>query len=78
MKRGEILKYLKGECDLKKDCSKEFDSFKPLSALPDDTVTTMAYVPFQTDKSMFEADIALCKGTLFTDLYKPFLRGALK
>ncbi|MBQ6897811.1 MAG: spore coat associated protein CotJA [Clostridia bacterium] len=38
----------------------------------------MAYVPFQTDKTVFEADVALKKGTLFTDLYKPFLRGALK
>lgn len=63
---------------MKNDCGKEFDSFKALSSLPEDTVTTMAYVPFQTDKSMFEAEIALCKGTLFSDLYKPFLRGALK
>ncbi|MBR3768886.1 MAG: spore coat associated protein CotJA [Clostridia bacterium] len=63
---------------MKNDCSKEFDSFKALTALPDDTVTAMAYVPFQTDKSMFDTEIALSKGTLFTDLYKPFLRGALK
>ncbi len=63
---------------MKNDCSKEFDSFKPLNAFPDDAVTTMAYVPFQTDKSMFDTEIALSRGTLFTDLYKPFLRGALK
>ncbi len=63
---------------MKNDCCKDFDSFKPLSALPSDTVTTMAYVPFQTDKTVFEAEVALNKGTLFTDLYKPFLRGALK
>ena len=63
---------------MKNDCSKEFDSFKMLNALPDDAVTTMAYVPFQTDKSMFDTEIALSRGTLFTDLYKPFLRGALK
>lgn len=63
---------------MKNDCSGEFDSFKTLSELPADTVTTMAYVPFQTDKTMFDTEIALSKGTLFTDLYKPFLRGALK
>ncbi len=62
---------------MKHDC-KDFESFKPLSALPDDTVAAMAYVPFQTDKSMFETEIALSKGTLFTELYKPFCRGALK
>lgn len=62
---------------MKKDCN-DFDSFSPVTALPGDTVTAMAYVPFQTDKTMFEVDLALSKGTLFTDLYKPFCRGALK
>ena len=60
------------------DCGKETDSFAPLASLPSNTVTTMAYVPFQTNKTTFEDEDALCKGTLFTDLYKPFLRGALK
>ncbi len=63
---------------MKNDHKKEFDTFAPLSALPDDTVTAMAYVPFQTDKAMFDTEIALSKGTLFIDLYKPFCRGALK
>ena len=63
---------------MKNECGKEFDSFSPLSPLPAVTVTTMAYVPFQTDKTTFDDEVALCKGTLFTDLYKPFLRGALK
>lgn len=63
---------------MKNDCGKDFDSFTPLAPLPADTVTTMAYVPFQTDKTVYEAEVALNKGTLFTDLYKPFLRGALK
>ncbi len=63
---------------MKNDCGNDFDSFKAVTSLPDDTVTTMAYVPFQTDKAMFDVEIALSKGTLFTDLYKPFLRGALK
>ncbi len=63
---------------MKNDCGNDFDSFKAVTSLPDDTVTTMAYVPFQTDKAMFDVEVALSKGTLFTDLYKPFLRGALK
>jgi len=60
------------------ECGKKFDSFKVIGALPEDMVTAMAYVPYQTDKSMFDTEVALSKGTLFTDLYKPFLRGALK
>ena len=63
---------------MKNERSTEYDTFAPLSAVPDDMVTTMAYVPFQTDKTMFDTEIALSKGTLFTDLYKPFCRGALK
>ena len=62
---------------MKNECNK-YDSFRPFSPLPENTVTTMAYVPFQTDKEMFEDEIALNKGTLFVDLYKPFCRGALK
>ena len=49
-----------------------------IASLPDDPVTTMAYVPFQTDASMYEEDDALCRGTLFINLNKPFCRGALK
>lgn len=63
---------------MKSDCGKEIDSFKALTALPENPVATMAYVPFQTDKAMFDIEAALNKGTLFTELYKPFLRGALK
>lgn len=62
---------------MKNECG-NFDSFKILTPLPENTVTTMAYVPFQKDKEMFEVEIALSKGTLFVDLYKPFCRGALK
>lgn len=52
--------------------------FTALSALPKDTAVTMAYVPFQTDLSTFEASDALSNGTLFKCLNKPFLRGALR
>ena len=40
--------------------------------LPEDTVVTMAYVPFQLDKTSYSAEKALCEGTLFPGLNKPF------
>lgn len=49
--------------------------YNGLSKLPKNPVTTMAYVPFQTDTSMYEAEKALCHGTVFPDLDKPFLGG---
>ena len=49
-----------------------------VSPLPDDAVTTMAYVPYQTDRDTFDDETALCKGTLFINLNKPFCRGAIK
>ena len=52
-----------------------FDGLRPL---PADASVTMAYVPFQIDKTMFGEDDALHKGTLFKTLEKPFLRGAIK
>lgn len=52
--------------------------FDGLSPFPADTAVTMAYVPFQTDKAMFSEEDALCKGTLFRTLEKPFLRGGIR
>ena len=63
---------------MKNDSNKEFQSFTALSSLPDNTVNAMAYVPFQTDKTMYDEETALSNGTLFTILNKPFCRGALK
>ncbi len=42
------------------------------TALPEDTVVTMAYIPFQLDKTSYSAEKALCEGTLFPVLNKPF------
>lgn len=39
---------------------------------PKDTVVAMAYVPFQLDKTSYSAEMALCEGTLFPVLNKPF------
>lgn len=46
-----------------------------LPKLPKNPVTTMAYVPFQTDCSEYDAEKALCRGTLFLNLDKPFFGG---
>ncbi|MCH5170594.1 MAG: spore coat associated protein CotJA [Oscillospiraceae bacterium] len=35
----------------------------------------MAYVPFQTNTERYDAEKALCQGTLFPTLNKPFLGG---
>ncbi len=40
--------------------------------LPADPVVTMAYVPFQTDNSVYPTEQALLVGTLFPVLNKPF------
>lgn len=42
------------------------------TALPDNPVPTMAYVPFQLDKTGYSAEQALNEGTLFQVLNKPF------
>lgn len=42
------------------------------TALPEVMTTTMAYIPFQLDLSHYEPAEAFSKGTLFSDLYKPF------
>lgn len=44
------------------------------TALPDSVSVTMAYVPFQTDNTVYDADKALCAGTLFESLNKPFMQ----
>lgn len=43
-----------------------------LSALPSDAAVAMAYVPMQTDATVYDADKALQAGTLFPVLNKPF------
>ena len=42
------------------------------TALPEVMTTTMAYIPFQLDKSSYTAEMALREGTLFPVLIKPF------
>lgn len=42
------------------------------TALPENPVPTMAYIPFQLDKTSYTAEMALREGTLFPVLNKPF------
>ncbi len=44
-----------------------------VSALPENPVVAMAYVPFQTDTTAYNEMKALKSGTLFPVLDKPFL-----
>ena len=43
-----------------------------VSPLPEQPVVAMAYVPMQTDTSMYDENKALAEGTLFPVLNKPF------
>ena len=43
-----------------------------VTALPEDPVVAMAYVPMQTDTKMYDESKALSEGTLFPALNKPF------
>ncbi len=56
---------------VKEKPSYQTDDF--ISPLPCDATVTMAYVPFQTDAAMYDDMKALCEGTLFPVLNKPFL-----
>lgn len=50
-------------------------NYNCLPPLPRDASVTMAYVPFQTNADMYDEEYALMRGTLFTSLDKPLLRG---
>ncbi len=64
-------------CDM---CNKRNDmQFRQhVQPFPDDWAIAMAYVPMQTDTSVYEPVEALCEGTLFPALNKPFKRGCSK
>lgn len=53
--------------------SKTKEQYVSMSPLPENPVTTMAYVPFQTNTQTYEPSVALQQGTLYPDLDKPFL-----
>ena len=43
-----------------------------MSAIPENAVVAMAYVPFQLNNETYNAREALCNGTIFPVLDKPF------
>lgn len=43
-----------------------------MSRFPEETPPAMAYVPFQQDLDTYDLENALCAGTLFPVLDKPF------
>ena len=58
-----------------KECGCKDDAdlvYKPISKLPPNPVSTMAYVPFQEDSSEYDSEKALMVGTAFPELNKPF------
>lgn len=59
--------------DTRRGSSSKADlEYRPISKLPANPVTTMAYIPFQTDIKEYESEKALMNGTAFPDLDKPF------
>ncbi len=45
------------------------------NSMPENCTAAMAYVPMQTDTAIYDEAQALCQGTLFPALNKPFKRG---
>ena len=45
------------------------------SLFPKDTPLAMCYVPFQTYDTTYAENVAIEKGTIFPELYFPFLGG---
>lgn len=43
-----------------------------IKPIPEDATVAMAYVPFQNARQLYPTDKALCVGTLFPELNKPF------
>lgn len=46
-----------------------------VSPLPPNPVVAMAYVPFQQLDMMYSPENGFDRGTIFPELYKPFLAG---
>lgn len=59
-------------CEMPCEEKSEYFGIKPL---PENPATTMAYVPFQTNTTMYPPELALKYGTAFLDLNKPFFGG---
>lgn len=69
------LDYCDGVLGAQCPCAAQENLYTGMTPLPKNPVTAMAYVPFQTDTTMYEVQKALCRGTAFPDLDKPFYGG---
>lgn len=69
------LDYCDGVLGAQCPCEARENLYTGMTPLPKNPVTAIAYVPFQTDTTMYEAQKALCRGTAFPDLDKPFYGG---
>lgn len=57
-------------------CKRQEYRFKQsMQPLPEDCAVAMAYVPIQTDTTVYDDMKALYEGTLFPVLNRPFMRG---
>lgn len=61
-------------CEEQNDCVCNCNDYK-MSPLPETFSVAMAYVPFQECNDVYSCDKALCAGTIFPVLDKPFLAG---
>ncbi|MDO4381251.1 MAG: spore coat associated protein CotJA [Clostridia bacterium] len=57
-----------GPCETAPECC-------GISPLPKTVSVAMAYIPFQDCNDVYQCDKALCAGTIFPVLDKPFLAG---
>lgn len=58
------------QADTPKSCA---NCPQPEGRFPDETPVGMFYVPMQSWGKVYDPDAALCRGTLFPDLDKPFI-----
>ena len=49
-----------------------------MTEFPENVSVAMAYVPFQINNDVYPCEKALCVGTIFPVLDKPFLAGCLR
>ncbi len=54
------------------------DNCMSTSALPENPVIAMAYVPYQECNDVYQCEKALCLGTVFPVLDKPLLVGCCR
>ena len=62
-------------CEQQTPCTHTESRCNDITALPDKVAVAMAYIPYQECNDVYPCDKALCVGTAFPVLDKPFLAG---